>query len=63
MHNSWFEEMRFPLESIETLKKNIVSEMLALKDNPKERSIAEHRINNFMEIIQQKSKDLLTFIK
>ena len=37
--------------------------MLSLKDNPKEKSIAEHRINNFLEIIQQKSKDLLTFMK
>jgi hypothetical protein len=35
MYNSWFEELRAPLESIETLEKAIVSEMLALKDNPK----------------------------
>lgn len=63
MSNSWFEETRFPLEAIENLEKAIVSEMLSLKDNPKEKSIAEHRINNFAEMIQQKSKEILTFLK
>ena len=37
--------------------------MLALKDNSKEKSIAEHRINNFLLMIQQKSKDVITFLK
>ena len=55
--------MRFPLESIEVLKKTIVAEMLALKDNPKDKSIAENRIYNFAEMIQQKSKDAIAFFK
>lgn len=63
MFNSWFEETRFPLEAIQNLEKAIVSEMLSLKDNPKEKSIAEHRINNFAEMVQQKSKEILTFLK
>jgi hypothetical protein len=37
--------------------------MLALKDNPKDKSIAEHKINNFLAMIQQKSKDVLSFLK
>lgn len=40
MQSSWFEEMRFPLQSIEVLHKAIVGEMLSLKDNPKDKSIA-----------------------
>lgn len=63
MFNSWFEETRFPLQAIQNLEKAIVSEMLSLKDNPKEKSIAEHRINNFAEMVQQKSKEILTFLK
>ena len=63
MHSSWFEEMRFPLESIEILEKAIVSEMLALKDNPKDKAIAENRIYNFAEMIQEKSKSALNFLK
>ena len=35
MYSSWLEEMRFNMESIEVLEKAIVSEMLALQDNPK----------------------------
>jgi hypothetical protein len=30
--------------------------MLALEDNPKDRSIAEHRMNNFATMMQDKSK-------
>jgi|JI61114BRNA_FD_contig_31_3074665_length_402_multi_2_in_0_out_0_1 hypothetical protein len=37
--------------------------MLALQDNPKDRPIAEHRMNNFATMIQQKSTDVLKFIK
>jgi len=37
--------------------------MLALQDNPKDRPIAEHRMNNFASMIQQKSDDILTFLK
>lgn len=37
--------------------------MLALQDNPKDRSIAEHRMKNFATMIQQKSSDILTFLK
>ena len=37
--------------------------MLALKDNPKDKSIAENKIYNFLEMVQQKSKDALTFLK
>jgi len=60
---SWFEELRFNFESIEVLEKAIVGEMLGLQDNPKERSISEHRMNNFATMIQQKSEDVLTFLK
>ena len=37
--------------------------MLALQDNPKERSIAEHRINNFLKMIQERAKGVTTFMK
>lgn len=37
--------------------------MLAIQDNPKEKAIAEHRISNFLNMIQQRSKSALTFIK
>lgn len=40
-----------------------MSEMLALQDNPKERSTSEHRINNFLQMLQDRSKNVLTFIK
>lgn len=63
MQGTWLEETRTNFESIEVLEKAIVSEMLSLQDNPKERSMSEHRIKNFMEMIQTQSKSLLTFIK
>ena len=37
--------------------------MLALEDNPKDKSIAENRIFNFTQMVQQKSKDALNFLK
>lgn len=37
--------------------------MLSMQDNPKERSISEHRINNFLDMIQNKAQNLTTFIK
>jgi hypothetical protein len=37
--------------------------MLALQDNPKDRSIAEHRMFNFANIIQQKSNFAQNFLK
>ena len=37
--------------------------MLALQDNPKEKTMAEHRMNNFSLMIQEKVKYLLTFIR
>jgi hypothetical protein len=37
--------------------------MLGIQDNPKERSISEHRMNNFASMIQQKAADVLTFLK
>lgn len=63
MYSSWLEEMRFNMESIEVLEKAVVSEMLAIQDNPKEKAIAEHRIDNFLTMIQERSKSALTFIK
>jgi len=36
--------------------------MLALQDNPKEKSIAEHRINNFSIMIQERTRNVLNFI-
>jgi hypothetical protein len=40
-----------------------VSEMLAIQDNPKERSISEHRMNNFSLMIQDRAKYVVNFIK
>jgi hypothetical protein len=37
--------------------------MLAVQDNPKDRSIADHRINNFTSTIQQRASYALSFIK
>jgi hypothetical protein len=37
--------------------------MLALQDNPKERAISEHRMNNFSHMIQDRAKYVLNFIK
>lgn len=37
--------------------------MLALQDNPKERSISEHRIKNFLQMIQERAKTITTFMK
>lgn len=51
------------MESIEVLEKAIVSEMLAMQDNPKEKAIAEHRMNNFSIMIQDRAKYVLNFIK
>jgi hypothetical protein len=45
------------------LEKAIVSEMLAIQDNPKERSISEHRMKNFSLMIQDRAKYLLNFFK
>ena len=44
------------------MEKAIISEMLALQDNPKEKSMSEHRINNFIDMIQTQSKSLLAFM-
>lgn len=55
--------MRSNLESIEVLEKAIVSEMLAIQDNPKEKSVAEHRMNNFSIMIQDRARYVLNFIK
>jgi hypothetical protein len=63
MQGSWLEEVRSSLESIEVLEKAIVSEMLAIQDNPKEKAIAEHRMNNFSTMIQDRAKYVLNFIK
>lgn len=63
MYATWLEETRSGFEAIEVLEKAIVSEMLAMQDNPKERSISEHRIKNFVAIIQNRSQHLLSFIK
>ena len=63
MYGSYLEETRTGLESIEVLEQAIVSEMLALQDNPKERSISEHRMNNFLQMVQDRSKNVLAFIK
>jgi hypothetical protein len=45
------------------LEQTIISEMLALQDNPKERAIAEHRIKNFMAMVQQRAQNTLAFMK
>lgn len=37
--------------------------MLAVQDNPKDRSIADHRINNFATMIQQRSNYVINFIR
>jgi len=37
--------------------------MLAVQDNPKDRSTADHRINNFTSMIQQRSNYVLNFIR
>jgi hypothetical protein len=37
--------------------------MLAIQDNPKEKAIAEHRMNNFSIMIQDRAKYVLNFIK
>lgn len=63
MQSSWLEEVRSNLESIEVLEKAIVSEMLAIQDNPKEKSIAEHRMNNFSSLIQDRARYVLNFIR
>ena len=63
MYATWLEETRTAFEAIEVLEKAIVSEELAMQDNPKERSISEHRIQNFMTIIQNKSSNVLAFIQ
>jgi hypothetical protein len=63
MHSSWLEEVRTNLESIEVLEKAIVSEMLALQDNPKEKSIAEHRIHNFTTMAKERSNYVLNFMR
>lgn len=34
-----------------------------MNDNPKERAICEHRITNFATLIQEKSKNVLAFIR
>lgn len=44
------------------LEKAIVSEMLAVQDNPKERSISEHRMHNFSLMIQDRAKYVLSFL-
>lgn len=63
MYGSWLEEVRFKLEAIEVLEKAIVGEMLSLQDNPKEKTISEHKIHNFAAMVQEKSKDALSFLK
>ena len=63
MHSSYLEETRAGLESIEVLEQAIVSEMLAMQDNPKERSICEHRISNFLSMIQQRAQGVDTFTR
>lgn len=37
--------------------------MLALKDSSKEKAIVEHRIYNFTEMIQQKARGVINFLK
>jgi hypothetical protein len=37
--------------------------MLAIQDNPKEKAISEHRMNNFSIMIQDRAKYVLSFIK
>lgn len=63
MYGTWLEETRSSFECIEVLEKAIVSEELAMQDNPKERAISEHRIHNFLTLIQNQSKTILSFVK
>lgn len=51
------------MENIEVLEQAITAEMLALQDNPKERAIAEHRIKNFLVMIQERAKNVTDFIR
>jgi hypothetical protein len=37
--------------------------MLAIQDNPKEKAISEHRMNNFSIIIQDRARYVLSFIR
>jgi hypothetical protein len=37
--------------------------MLIVQDNPKDKAISEHRINNFSEMIGEKSQYIINFLK
>ncbi len=63
MQGTWLEEVRGNLESIEVLQSAIVSEMLAVQDNPKEKAISEHRVLNFATMLQQRAKAVTTFMQ
>jgi hypothetical protein len=45
------------------LEQAIVSDMLALQDNPKERSVSEHRIKNFLHMIQERARNVSSFMR
>ena len=62
MHGTWLEEVRSDLEAVEVLQNAIVSEMLAVQDNPKEKSTSEHRIQNYSTLLQERVKSVTTFL-
>ena len=51
------------MEAVEVLEKSIIGEMLTIQDNPKEKCIGEHRINNFATMLQERAGYVLDFIK